>query len=353
MNAINPTTTRVLLTTAPRPGAIAILTVTGPEVVSVLKAVTGRPDWIPGRVRLVNLADVDEGVAVLLRAGESGCAQLMPHGGPRVVQCLLDKLASLGVAVGTPDDTRHIYPEASSPIEADMLATIARAASPAAIDRLALQPERWRKAVRDETTFDLSRVLADTAVLDRLIEPPMVVVVGRANVGKSTLTNHLMGRTVSLVADLPGTTRDWVGGVVEIDGVALHWHDTPGLQSSDDPIEQRAIRIARRVMESADVLIAMRDTDQDWPTAEALPREPDLRVVNKVDQQAGRIDWHDAIPISAQTGEGIGRLKSAVISCLQLDRVPGDALWAFSPTLRRMMNDALSLTELSGYLGLD
>jgi len=345
--------TRVFLTTAPRPGAIAILTVAGPDVVGILKAVTGRSDWIPGRVRLVDLAGVDEGVAVLLRSGESGCAQLMPHGGPRVVQCLLEKLASLGVATDTPDDPRQIYPEASSPIEADMLATIAQAASPAAIDRLAGQPDLWRQAVRDKTVFDPSRVLADSAVLDRLIEPPMVVVVGRANVGKSTLTNHLMGRTVSLVADLPGTTRDWVGGLVEIEGVALHWHDTPGLRSSDDPIEQRAIRIARRVMASADVLIAMRDPYQDWPATDVLPREPDLCVVNKVDQQGSKIVWHGAIPISAQTGEGIDRLKSAVISCLQLDRVSSKALWAFSPTLRRVMDEKLSLTELSGYLGLD
>ncbi|NJL31882.1 MAG: GTP-binding protein [Phycisphaerales bacterium] len=60
-----------------------------------------------------------------------------------------------------------------------------------------------------------------------------VVVAGQPNVGKSTLMNKMLGRSASLVADLPGTTRDWVAGWVELEGVALHWMDTPGLRHTD------------------------------------------------------------------------------------------------------------------------
>jgi tRNA U34 5-carboxymethylaminomethyl modifying GTPase MnmE/TrmE len=96
-----------------------------------------------------------------------------------------------------------------------------------------------------------------------------------------------MVRAASIVADLPGTTRDWVGGLAELPTplgeLAVRWFDTPGLRQSADPIEQRAIELARPLLENADVLIAMTDPFTDWPDATTLPREPDLWVVNKAD----------------------------------------------------------------------
>ena len=291
--------TWVTLMTVSRPGAVAVLQLHGPGhgVEEVLERVTGRRAWEPGRLLLVDIAGVDRGLAVLLRAGSGGVAQLMPHGGPRVVQAILEKLAELGVRVERDPDPVALYPEADSPIQADALWTVARAASPAAIDLLLAQPGRWRAAMKVDRSLDRDKLREDARVLDKLVEPPTVVVVGRPNVGKSTLTNRLLGRTVSLVADLPGTTRDWVGAVVELggvrgirDAVAVRWLDTPGLRDSGDGVERRAIGLAREEIVSADVLIAMRDYDQDWPGSGALPREPDLRVVNKVDDDGGCVD---------------------------------------------------------------
>ena len=127
-----------------------------------------------------------------------------------------------------------LYPEAGDRLEAESLAAMARAASPAAIDLLAHQPSLWRMALRRHSAggghdpdhagagslTDRHRVqiLGRSEVLDRLIDPSLVVVVGQPNVGKSTLTNQMLGRSVSIVADLPGTTRDWVAGLAEISG---------------------------------------------------------------------------------------------------------------------------------------
>ena len=342
----------VTLMTASRPGAVAVLQLYGlgptpgavPEespgacVEDVLERVTGRRDWQPGRLRLVDIAGVDRGLAVLLRAGGDGVAQLMPHGGPRVVQSILEKLADLGVRIDSPTDPMALYPEADSPIQADALLAIARAASPAAIDLLLAQPDLWRKAVGDPQAIDRDKLRRDSKVLDRLIDPPTVVVVGLPNVGKSTLTNRLMGRAVSLVADLPGTTRDWVGAVVQLgglhDAVAVRWLDTPGLRDSTDTIEQRAIGLARDQIASADVLIVMRDPQQGWPEPGMLPRVPDLRVVNKVDEEGGGMVDPGAIGISALTGRGIDTLQRRIIETLGLDRVGREKLWAFSQTLQ-------------------
>ncbi|XAL98524.1 50S ribosome-binding GTPase [Phycisphaeraceae bacterium D3-23] len=422
--------TRLHLATANTPGAIALLQLHGPDTPRILKQLTGRADWRPGRVSLCHFADIDEGLAVLmnrdvhagdgiapppsqgggrgegLRSGETRgrepdadrrpppqpspwkgegagtkaeevtrkhnapWAQLMPHGGPRVVQLLIDHLLTLGCTLEPAPAPRDVYPEAGSPIEADMLHAIAAAASPAAIDLLARQPTLWRGLLQqagDSPEIPQRDTLAKRSrTLDQLITPPTVVVVGRANVGKSTLTNALSGRAVSIVADLPGTTRDWVGALVELrsglgsrvagragDGganpkpetrgpapeIAVHWLDTPGLRASDDTVEQRAIALARSVIERANVLVVMRDAENAWPDTDALPRTPDLWVMNKCDEaetpseSAGQSPDRP-LPLSAEHGHGLPALQHHILGLVGLAFFDDDTPWAFSNTLR-------------------
>ena len=362
--------TRVHLVTPQAPGAIALLQLQGPEVPRVLADLTGKTHMPDGRARLCRFGDLDEGLVVLrpTTRGEPW-AQLMPHGGPRVVQRLIDRLAELGCVYDPTPDPRSVYPEAASPIEADLLATIALAASPAAIDLLAAQPGGWRRWVEDAEPVSesmRSRIQERAAVLDRLLMPPTVVVVGPANVGKSTLTNALMGRAVSIVADLPGTTRDWVGGLVELvpeagvglggTEVAVRWLDTPGLRTSSDGVEQRAIGLARSVIEQADLLIAMRDDGSGWPGPEGLPREPDLWLLNKCDAAPPKDPSISAgdhadrpLRLSAQHGHGLRALQQCVLDRLGLSSLDEDGgLWAFSPTLRRWAGG--EAIDLAGYL---
>lgn len=333
--------TNAILVTAQNPGAVAVIQLTGDGVIDSLTKLTGIDDWQPQRVRLVRFGEIDDGLAVILR---DDWAQIMPHGGPRVVTLIMQRLTHLGAIVTNDADAMALYPEADSPIEADMLLAISRAASPAAIDLLLKQPALWREALR---TSDRP---SPASVLDHLIEPPSVVVVGAPNVGKSTLTNRMLGRAASVVADLPGTTRDWVAGLAEIHGIAVRWLDTPGLRDSDDAIEQQAITLAADAVAQAEVLIAMRDANTDWP---ALPRDADLWVINKADDAATMSGdsvpgvlrtpdsgesglWRrDALQISALHGRNIAALEAAILRCLGLDAIDGDTLWAFSPTLRK------------------
>ncbi|MFK7789001.1 MAG: GTPase [Phycisphaeraceae bacterium] len=338
--------TRVTLTTANTPGAVAILQLHGECVADALQQLTGRSHWPDRRAMLVNLADIDEGLAIML-SGQ--VAQLMPHGGPRVVQRLLQHLTrQLGCTYDPAPDVRSLYPEATSAIEADMLNAIAHATSPAAIDLLAQQPAHWRSLLQqagEPSKAQRQHIAQRSQTLNQLLTPPTVVVAGPANVGKSTLTNALMGKSVSIVADLPGTTRDWVGGLVELSqindasqAVAVHWLDTPGLRDSDDAIEQRAIQLARQQLEHADVLIAMRDPDQPWPVASSLPRIPDLFVINKVDDApkpdiaAGRSSDHP-LAISAANSHNLGLLQSIIIEQLGLSQLTNEP-WAFSESLQ-------------------
>ena len=401
---------RITLTTADAPGAIAIVQVMGVGVESLLLQLTGHGEWPVGRLRLVKFDDIDEGLAGLVTAG---CAQLMPHGGPRVVCRLIDRCVALGATYDPAPPPREVYPEASCELEADMLAAIAAAASPVAVDLLAKQPALWRgflplplgeggessSRVRvhppmtdggDRRRHPLPNPLpppdkgegAGPRVLvpppsslvplpsslfplpdprDHLLVPPTVVVVGRPNVGKSMLSNRMIGRAASLVADLPGTTRDWVGGGASLQckrekakgkrgEVVVRWLDTPGVRESGDEVERAAIAAARDVVARADVLIVMRDPATDWPDAGVIAgglRQPDVRVMNKADL-GGEVGG-DVLRISAATGEGVERLAEAVLGTLGLDDVREDVPWAFSDTLRRYVRG--ESVDLAAYVG--
>ena len=311
---------RLLVTTPNRPGAIAILQLVG-QVEPILQAITGSDDWRIGRARFMQFGDIDEGIAVRLT---NDIAQLMPHGGPRVVQRLTQRLTELGVDLGSAVEVNpaEVYPEAADNFEALMLAAIARAASPLAVDLLLDQPRRWRD-LRPPPSQGGGRGVGQTSLsqddiaraqrLNRLIDPPLVVVVGAPNVGKSTLSNALLGRSMSITADLPGTTRDYTSGRIELAGLVVDWHDTPGLRATDDLIERKAIDLAQSLNESADLLIALADHEHDWPT---LPREPDLRVLNKIDllpSPPGRgAGGEGLVSISALHGTGLAQLVTTM-----------------------------------------
>jgi small GTP-binding protein len=329
---------RIVVATTPTSGAVGLVQLVGKGAVDVLIRLTGQTHWPAARVRLVDLGDIDRGLAVVWR---DDWLQLMPHGGQRVMTKLLERLSQLGAAVDSNPEARSIYPEAASAIEADVLDTIARAASPAAIDLLAAQPQLWRNAIADGS--DPHRFNDSLKpYLDRLLDPASVVVVGRPNVGKSTLANLILGRRMSIVADLPGTTRDWVGGLAELGddaiAIAVRWMDTPGLRHSDDAIERQAIDLARQVVADADVLIAIRDSQTSWPDPEALPRQPDLWITNKSDlveaPPGDGLSSAAPMAVSALHDKGIDALQQRVIEVLQLGAISPATLWAFSPTLR-------------------
>ena len=337
---------RITWATVHNPGAIGLLQIYGPGVRELLSDVTGVPEWPLTRLQLVTFSDIDQDLAVLLR---DDWAQLMPHGGTQVCQKLAAVLLEAGATVDLNPAARDLYPEAGSDFEADMLATLARAASPRAIDLLLGQPTLWHRWL-DLRSPPPAEHLKQSAILDRLVDPPAVVVVGQPNVGKSTLTNALLGRSASIVADLSGTTRDWVAGLAELDGVSVRWMDTPGLRRSDDVLEQQAIELAGPVIAQADVLIAMRDVTTDFPETSALPRRPDLRLTNKVDLDPG-FDLGASLGISAKAGRGLDRLEQAVLNLLGLPQLDRTQLWAFSPTLREALKGG-DIVRIRDYMNL-
>jgi tRNA modification GTPase len=159
-----------------------------------------------------------------------------------------------------------------------------------------------------------AEILEDRS-LHWLLHPPRVAIIGIPNVGKSTLANQLFAQERSITADLPGTTRDWVGEIANLDGLAVMLVDTPGLRETHDPIEREAIARSREVVSAADLVVLVLDPTQPREPGQAALERADpgaLRVLNKSDRIGG---WQVDEPVLhtvATTGRGIDALRTAI-----------------------------------------
>lgn len=314
---------RATLTTPPIPGAVAIILLQG-DCASILSELTGRHDFKLSQTHLVDFADIDEGL--VLRLSEK-TALLMPHGGPRIVERLASWLIEHGATWSDAQEIscQSLFPEATDAYEALMLRTLAQANSRLAVDLLLDQPKRWRlKPVLDPD--DLSRSLR----LNRLIQPAHIALVGQPNAGKSSLMNALMGRTISIATHLPGTTRDYTTGLIDLAGVTALVHDTPGLRQTQDPIEASAIELAASVVARADLVVLLSAPDCGWLKT-VFSRAPDITVRTMAD--IAKCDDAD-ICISSETREGLSHLtqmlRERLVPECDLNH-PG--AWLFDPQL--------------------
>lgn len=141
-----------------------------------------------------------------------------------------------------------------------------------------------------------------------------IAIAGPPNVGKSTLFNRIIGSERAIVTPHPGTTRDIIEAIVELEGVPVKLLDTAGLRKSEHPIENEGIMRAQTAIENADLLLWVIDSSVQLPVS--IPKHQNsLIVINKVDLEISdeilkKIS--DSPKISALTGEGLPMLLELV-----------------------------------------
>ena len=147
-----------------------------------------------------------------------------------------------------------------------------------------------------------------------------VAIVGRPNVGKSTLMNALAGRDVAIVTDIPGTTRDVLEVTLDLSGYAVILADMAGLRDTADPVEKEGVRRAERWSQEADLRLVLH-------TAEAPPHPApdhiDVSVLTKIDRlspielaEAGDA-YPESVAISGLAGTGLKDLLNRVEAALK------------------------------------
>lgn len=196
-------------------------------------------------------------------------------------------------------------------------------------------------------------------LFEKPVRSGVVAIVGPPNAGKSTLLNNLLGQKISIVTPKPQTTRNRIAGVVNDADYQIVFLDTPGLHKSREPLNIEMVRIAMDSLSDVDLVLFLVDVSLPLPEkvkeeknkeiAEYLTRvkSPAIMVLNKIDiidkkkvlplirAYSQLFPFKAIVPVSALTGDGVGRLLSEIPGYLPVgpryfpEDVPTDATERF------------------------
>lgn len=183
-------------------------------------------------------------------------------------------------------------------------------------------------------------------------------IVGRANVGKSSLMNMLLGFDRSIVTDIAGTTRDVIEESARLGEVILKLSDTAGIRQTDDKVESMGVDLAKKKLENARLVIAVFDaseelTHEDKRLLDEIKDKQCVIVLNKTDLQA-KISEDDfaeykkpVVLLSAKEQKGKKDLENAVLSILRLDNVNSDTTVFANERQKNCVEKAKNSLELA------
>ena len=363
-------TTVAAIATPPGRGGIAIVRISGPDAKRILsqafvparKGARFTPSrMVYGRVTDKDGGALDEAMGVFFRSPNTytrqDVAEIHTHGG-LAADKTLERVLALGAAPaergeftyrafinGRIDlsEAQAVMDVISADSAASLRDSVGRLnggesgfisdikarllALTAAIDAQSDFPEEIDEGdtlshIRREGAELISRLesAADPARARIVSKGARAVICGRANAGKSSLMNALLKTERAIVTDIPGTTRDEISEVIEINGVKLTLTDTAGIRDTDDPIEQMGVERARRLIDTADAVILLLDSSR--PLDEEDRRLLDIRdgrfIVCRSKDDVQTYPHPADLVISARTGEGLKELTQAIYSRLPL-----------------------------------
>jgi len=356
------------ISTPPGQGAIGIVRVSGGESLRIADAVfKGRR--APSEMKTHTLqhgqiidpesnATVDSVLLAVMRAPNSytgeDMAEIHCHGGPVVLGEVLELVYKLGAVPAEPGEFskraflngRMALCEAEAVL--DLINARTREAARSASMQLAGKGKESLKQIKKSVVRSLAMVEAsidfpeDDTVLDRqgvaekvgtargkilelieqghrgrlMREGVTVAIVGKPNVGKSSLLNALLKEDRAIVTPVPGTTRDYLAEWIDISGVPIRLIDTAGLRDSENAIEKEGVMRAKRAIQTSDFVLLLLDwsskmTEQDTEVFRAAESKRKLVLLNKCDLKK-RIDpssLDEWLAVSAKYGDGLGELR--------------------------------------------
>ncbi len=397
-----PGDTIAAISTPPGPGGIALVRLSGPRALEIADAVFrgARPlVEVPthtvhhGRVFDADGAEADEVLATVLRAPSTYTTEDMVefgcHGGTMASRRVLDACLAAGarLARGGEFTERAFLGGRLDLVQAEAVADVIAARTPVGLALALGQLEgglsgrlaELRNALIDyraetEALIDFSdddiepattdaiaalgeralgvaeELLATAAYGVTVREGVSLAIVGRPNVGKSSLMNALLGRERAIVTDEPGTTRDAIEETIPVDGVPVRVIDTAGWREARGLAEAEGVRRARAAADGADIAMLVLDATEPWTAADReiadalasvgartiettdASRGCPLVVLNKCDlapaarrrapgadatstsQAGGQTPPASDVVVSALTGEGLDELRAALAS---------------------------------------
>lgn len=170
--------------------------------------------------------------------------------------------------------------------------------------------------------------LLNTASSGQIIKNGInVSIVGRPNVGKSSLLNKLLQEDKAIVTDIAGTTRDIVEGSISLNGIRFNFTDTAGIRDTKDKVEKIGVNKSKQYLKSSDYIICVLNgteqlTKDDQEILDALDNDKSIIFVNKNDQKLKiDVDKKNIIYGNTMDANGIDELKNKLIENFNLDKI--------------------------------
>jgi tRNA modification GTPase len=365
--------TIVAVATPPGKGAIAILRLSGPDSWKIVqKHLRTRSEIVPRKAIHgwihENGEDVDEVVVIFYKSPKSytgeDMVEVMCHGGPLVVKKMLDLFLRSGTRMAEPGEfTKRAFLNGKMDLtSAEAVRDLIEAKSETSLKLSLRNLKGGLKDFVESLRRELIEVLAEIRVeldypdeietntgevvtrLERIKEKLTeelkkadagillnrgfrMVIVGKPNVGKSTLLNRLLNEDRAIVTDIPGTTRDVISEEIVIRGILFRIVDTAGVRSeTNDLVERLGIERTLQEVEKADIVLFVLDAsspldEEDRKILERIKNKRYLVVINKVDvvekineeeiKNKLGTDRH-MVKISALKGEGLEKLEESI-----------------------------------------
>jgi tRNA modification GTPase len=213
-------------------------------------------------------------------------------------------------------------------------------------------PEHDVEAALSQATESLQELIAgaDQGIIYR--QGIRGAIVGRPNVGKSSLLNRLLRTARAIVTPIPGTTRDTLEETINLQGIPLILVDTAGIAQSEDVVERLGVERSRQALASADLALLVVDAseplqDADGEIAGLVGHKPAVLVLNKTDLPVSAAT-NDLLPgvqrvsISALTGQGLPELEQTIVELVFSGNiVPSDAPLVTNPRHKQALQQAL------------
>ena len=385
--------TIVAIATPPGRGGLGVVRISGPDALRCAQQLTGHHEFQPRHATLVRITGdetFDRAVVTWFRAPASytgeDVVEISAHGSPVLLQSIVRRAMETGARLAEPGEfTLRAYLSGRIDlVQAEAVNDLVNAVTPlqarSAFDQLeGTLTERIRRIDRElfelsaslEASLDfpeegyhfiapgsvaeaIGRVAAsihellEGARTGRLIrEGAQVVIVGRPNVGKSTLFNALVGAGRAIVTDIPGTTRDLLTERADVAGIPVTFVDTAGIRlDAADVVETEGVGRATQAARVADLVLVVIDGSTGVTASDATVMETTgafnrIIVANKCDLPAFNDPASEnAVRVSAVSGEGLPALRSAIAAALGAD------LLRDSPALTNLRH--ASLMERAG-----
>ncbi|HVO99692.1 MAG TPA: tRNA uridine-5-carboxymethylaminomethyl(34) synthesis GTPase MnmE [Bryobacteraceae bacterium] len=346
------------VSTPPGRGGIGIVRLSGSQSRAIAEKILSFRagfEWRPWTAALAELSDVDQVVVTFFAAPKSytgeDVVEIACHGSPVVLRFALEKACEQGARLAEPGEfTLRAYingridlPQAEAvrdlidattlyqariaaqqtsgsvsrrikPIKEKLLELIAllEAGIDFAEDDIDIAPASQIEA-SILPVLDAVKTLISSFAYGKLVhEGFTLAIVGRPNVGKSSLFNRLLEQDRAIVTDIPGTTRDLVSETASVEGIPIRFVDTAGIREGSDTVETLGIERSFQAMADADLTLVVMDAAAPDASIAEKVKGKSLLVANKCDLAPAP----QGLPVSALTGEGIHELRRAIVDAL-------------------------------------